>query len=253
MVSYSSGGDSSPKKVRNWNKEQRVLFRAFAPKIMEGLDKGGTNYPKSMFVPELPEEQAYFSKSTELAQQLADYRTRIGQPAYEINPETTEQFYQKGMRDPTLREWRDTTLPTIEEQYSGPGYWGSARADAVSKSLEDVNADLAAQRATLYYGDEQARRTSLESAMARDAQFGAPAIAQEAEITGSAAQYARAIAQEEVMADMQRWLMGGEVDGQKADEYNPFMALALSALGLSPFSVASSTEGSSSYGIGSSK
>lgn len=251
MVSYSSGGDSKPKKISNWSRVQKQLFRTMAPSIQQGLSEGGTNYPKSMYVKELPEEQAYFANAANWTQQLAEYRTRIGQPAFEINPETTEQFYQQGIRDPTLREWNQTTLPALKEQYAGPGYWGSARANAISTSLEDVQANLAAQRAGLIYSDEQARRDSLEAAMARDAQYGAPAIELEANITGSAAQYARAIAQEEVMADMQRWLMGGEVDGETAAEYNPFISLALSALGLSPFSVATATEGTSSYGVAS--
>ena len=48
------------------------------------------------------------------------------------------------------------------------------------------------------------------------------------------ADLSREIAQEEAMAGLQRWLMGEEVDGESAGQFNPYTQLVFQALGLAP-------------------
>lgn len=249
MVSYGEGSETNLKSQSVWNKGQKKLFKALAPQFLQGLTEGATNYPKQMFVPTTSEEQTYFDTIPQLASELGAYRANLSKPAYEINANTTEQYYQKAIRDPALKEFANTTLPTINEAYSGPGYWGSARAQAIATGIGDVEANLATQRAELYYNDELSRRSSLEAAAQREAQFGAVAIGQEADMLGTAGQYARSIAQEEVTADLQRWLMGDTVDGVRANEYNPYITLALQALGITSKAVGAVTSGGGSYGV----
>jgi len=243
MVSYSSDKSStSPKSV--WTKAQRGLFKnQIMPLIAENFGQPATAYPRSLYVATTPEEQTYLSRSTSIADAIASSRANMGRPAYEINPETTEQYYQQAIKAPTMREWEQTVEPAIREAYTGPGYYGSARADATRKAAEDMEFNLAAQRAELYYADEQSRRAALENAATRDAQFGPVAAQTEATVLGSAGEYSRMIQQEEITADLQRWLMGEEVDGQQAEQYSPWLQLAFSALGLQGVQLAGSSSG----------
>jgi len=134
-----------------------------------------------------------------------------------------------------MREWREVAEPAIREAFAGPGYWGSARAEATRKAAEDLATTLAARRAELMYGEELARRQALESAAAREAQYGVPYAAAEAELLGTAGQYARMIEEQRALADLQRWLMGETVEGVTPYQYSPFLQLALQYLGLTPY------------------
>ena len=61
--------------------------------------------------------------------------------------------------------------------------------------------------------------------------------ATEAGILGTAGGYSRMIDQEKVTADLQRWLMGEEVEGVAPTMYNPFLQLAYQLLGLEPYAL----------------
>jgi hypothetical protein len=71
-------------------------------------------------------------------------------------------------------------------------------------------------------------------------------IGEEANIMGSAGQYARMIDQEQVQGDLQRWLMGEEMGGVDPTQYSPYLTLAFEALGLSPYSYGTYGKSSSS-------
>ena len=242
-----------PEKVEMWTPEQKELFQALAPILRAGITRPAPTYPGQMHVPRTPEEEGYFQGVPELATFLGGARARLREPSYQITPEATEQFYQEAIRAPMMREWGEVVEPMIREAYAGPGYWGSARAEAQTRGAQDLATQLGAQRAGLYYQDELARRQALESAAAREATQAGPMATTEAGLLGTAGEYARMIDQEKVLADMQRWLTGEEVEGVTPTQYNPFMQLVFQALGLTPFALG--TVGKSKgfgFGIGSS-
>ena len=242
MISFGgSSSSSSPVRVSNWNKQQKDLFAALSPMLMKGLGKV-PSYPRQMYVPETEAETRYLQRAPSIASELAEARSRLKDPAYQITPETTEQYYQDAVKAPAMREWEQTVKPTIKESFAGPGYWSSARAEAEQEGAESLATELGRQRAELYYADEMARRQALTDAATRDAQFSTDMAAQEAAQLGTAGQYERGIAQEKVLADLQRWLSGETVDGVKPAQYNPFMQLVFQALGLTPFSVGQSQQ-----------
>ena len=184
-----SSSESDPTRVDVWNKAQKELFNTIWPIILKGAKGPVSAYPGKMYVPRTPEEQRYLG--------LAD-------PSSLEN----EAFYQEGIKAPAMREWSNIVEPTIKSQYAGPGYWGSARADAVTKGAEDLATNLAKARSEMTYKGIEA-----------------------------AAPYSRQIAQEQAAGDFQRWLSGETVDGQTPSQYSPFMQIALQILGLTPFAV----------------
>ena len=232
-----SKAKSRPARVGMWNPGQEEAFETLWPKIQAGLAGPVPIYPKSMYVPKTAEEQAYLEAMPRLAGEISEARGRLGQPAFQITPETTEEYYQQAVKAPMMKEWQETVEPMIREAYAGPGYWGSARAGAQAKGAETLATTLGAKRAELSYADEQARRAALESAAGREATYAGPMAETEAGMLGTAGQYSRMIDQEKVMADFQRWLMGEEVEGVAPTMYNPFLQLAYQLLGLEPYAL----------------
>jgi len=249
-ISFGGSGSKSkskPVQLPAWAPEQWGVMSPLAAAIRRGIEQPVPTYPGQMYIPRTPEESAYFQQVPSIAEQIAQARVRLGQPAYEVTPETTEQYYQQAIRAPMMKEWREIAEPAIREAYAGPGYWGSARAEAQAKGAETLATELGSKRAELYYQDELARRQALESAAGREATYALPYATGQAEMLGTAGQYARMIDQEQALAGLQRWLMGETVEGVAPTQYNPFMQLAFQLLGLSPYEYGQKTE-SKSFG-----
>lgn len=259
MVSFGtsdSSSESTPTKISTWNTQQKQLWSQLFDTAKAGMSTPTASYPNQMYVDRTPEEQAYFDAVSKMyspadldARRQAVNQVLSGKPSYEINPEATEQFYQESIKPGYMKEWEEVTLPTLKQQFVGPGYWGSARANAITEGSEDLATTLASKRAELMYQDELARRAAAESAASRQAALtgsGADtyttAATTQANALGTAGQYARTIAQEKVTADLQRWLMGEQVGGVSATQYNPFVQLALALMGLQEYVVASESE-----------
>jgi hypothetical protein len=211
-----------------------------------------------MYVDKTAEDQTYFdylnstgTARTNALNQIASGKLTAEQEA-SYSPEVTQNYYNESIRNPALREWSEITKPAISEQYAGPGYWGSARANAVTKGAGDLATNLAAERAKLAYDEQTSKRTAQEAALNR--QTTAPsAYATEAATLSSASDKSRAIEQEKMLSEYQRWLSGETVNGVSNEAYNPYLQLIFQALGLSANTIA--TEGSSfgvGFGIGSS-
>ena len=69
--------------------------------------------------------------------------------AQQITPQQTSDYFQRAIQAPSDYRWQDTDKPLLEEQYAGPGYWGSARAGAVTKAGQERSNWLGEQRAGL--------------------------------------------------------------------------------------------------------
>lgn len=68
---------------------------------------------------------------------------------------------------PTMKSWSETWKPEVEEQFSGPGYWGGARAQAVSDKAGDVADWLGTQRAQWMWDTEQSNKEIEEAKAGR--------------------------------------------------------------------------------------
>lgn len=74
-------------------------------------------------------------------------------------------LFKSAYEAPARKQWTETTRPEIEEAYSGPGYWGTARMQAVAKGAQDLADTLSSQYGQLRYGAEEANK-ALEEAKA---------------------------------------------------------------------------------------
>lgn len=255
MVSVGGGSSSEssrPQRVNVWNKQQKQIGKVLGPIIESGLGQPVPRYPGQLYVPTTEAESRYLQSVGQGAS--GDYasaseavrRALSGKVPYELGPQWAEKYFEEAIRPVAMREFRETFLPQIRESFAGPGYYGSARGLVETKGAEDLATQLAAQRASLMYGEELARRQAEESAANRAAQMASVAYPQTVEAARGAGEYERGIEQEKVAADFQRWLMGEEVEGTSPMMYNPFIQIALDFLGLRPIGIGQVTSGSSS-------
>ena len=224
------GGKTKVKPVQlpAWNSEQQVIFNRLASLV--DTSKPAPESP-DMYVPETPEEQNYLRHIKGLAYNQVMQKMLEGQPAYDVSPEASKDYYEKVIRPQYIRNLNEVVLPKVKEAYAGPGYYGSSKARAITRAAENTAQSLDEAYSKLMYNEELAKRRALENAMNRNLQ------AEQVYSTelGQAGQLARAIEQEKVASDLQKFLMGEEVNGKRSPYYHPSINLALSLLGFSPY------------------
>jgi len=87
--------------------------------------------------------------------------------AQETTPEEAAKAFAGSVEQPTLYNWQNELLPSVKEAAAGPGYWGSAKADMVRRSAEDVNTWLGGQRANWMWNTDQSNKAIQESKAGR--------------------------------------------------------------------------------------
>jgi len=244
LSGFFGGGksESTPTRLDLWTPQQQALFSQLIGGAQRGMGTAAPSYAGKMYTPTTPQEQAYFDFMGGRGGAGAGYKEAMGnilagRPAYDINPAATEKYYQESIRNPALKEFRETTAPLLAESFSGPGYWSSGRADATQKAISDLTSRLMEQHGQLVYGDEQARRIALENAIGRVPGAGQTYTGE----LGSAGQLARQIGNEEIASNLQRYLMGESVGGTYNPAYNPQVQIAMNLLGMSPYAYGTKT------------
>lgn len=132
--------------------------------------------------------------------------------------ESVNQLFKSAYEAPTMKTWSEYTKPEIQEAYSGPGYWSTARMNAVSKGAEDVADTLASQYGQLRWDTETANKALAEakagralSAIPTAIQYNEEPISQALSgLSGLSSMYGLASAgqqqqQAEIMAAMEKW------------------------------------------------
>ena len=237
---FGSGGTTGEiKQLETMTPEQKALFNS----LLGTASQGGatTSAPFQTYSDTNQYEQQYMDLASGKTPSIAHdalLRVLSGQPAYDINPEATQSYYENSIRDPMVKEFNKTTLPGLNEQFAGPGFWSSNRAGAITDAYGNLNSSLNNQYGQLQMADEQARRTALQNAMNLQAQV-APGVDQ-AQITnaGNAGVLARSIESEKIASQMARWLSGESIDGQNVQAYNPNTQLAMALMGVQPYTYA---------------
>lgn len=232
--SLFGGGGSKTKvqRVDTWNPEQKQLFRSLTPLIQQGTSGPAATAPQ-MYVPRTAEDQQFLN----YANSQAVKNMATGKVPYQVGPQWAENYFEQAVRPISDYEWENTILPAIQEQYAGSTFASTGRDESVRKSAVERGLELSRQKAELMYNEELAKRQAIENAYGR--------ISEGQKISGAAAEYSRAIETERIMDQVQRFLMGEEVNGQYNAAYNPMVAMAFNLLGLQPYSygTTSQTEG----------
>lgn len=226
LKDFFGGGKTKSKtdvqRVDWWNPEQQQMFKS----LFDQFNKQGfgpSSRAPQMWLPRTQEEENYFNMSrSQAVQNMAQ-----GIVPYEVGPEYARQYWKRGMEPIYDRAWKKDINPAIQEQYAGSTFNSTGRDTAVTEAATDFGLEKARSKQELIYGEELAKRQAIENAYGR--------IATGQQLSGEAAKYSREIGQEQLMDQLQRYLMGEEVDGQSNMAYNPMVTMAFNLLGLQPW------------------
>jgi hypothetical protein len=144
--------------------------------------------------------------------------------AFFRTPEQEAELFRTGISDPARRQFSQETVPLIREEFAGPGFFGSARAQETVRAGEDLASNLSQARSGLRQQTEDINRQGVSSL------FGFGGAQQQLE-------------QQQINADMQRFI-------EQTRLTNPEDAqLLLQMLGMS-FGTSSGSSSGFDVGIG---
>jgi hypothetical protein len=211
-----------------YNEDQTALLKKLLGQANEGLTKGSEVYTGDMSAGENPYETNFLNWDSPMAKtiQTALGNTLSGNPAYDINEQTTQDYWTKYM-DPMIAKQQRA----LNEQYA-PGIFSGGRDIAQG----EFNTGVLGEYGKLQYADETARRQALTDAANRQANTVNTAYGNEATRLKDAGALARAIQEKKITGDYQRWMSGEpNAAGVVNQSANPYRQLALSLLGTSPY------------------
>jgi hypothetical protein len=84
-----------------------------------------------------------------------------------LTPQRAEEIFQATRATPRTRFFERFERPLIEEQFAGPGFQSTARAQAVTRAGEELGRDIASEREQFLFGIEQTNRALQEARAGR--------------------------------------------------------------------------------------
>lgn len=230
MGLFDAASSTSTTSTSNkYTPDQQALLAALTQQAGQGLSRGGEIYAGDMWAGVNPYEVDFLQGSSPNQQyREAAIRSALsGAPAYEINDQSTQDYWNKYIQPQVVTQQR-----ALNEQYA-PGIFSGGRDIAQGQ----FNTGVLGEYANLAYKDEQARRQALTEAANRQANVAPSAWANNAEYESKAAALARDIEEKKLATNYQRWMSGepDPVTGIVNQAANPYRTLASALLGISPY------------------
>lgn len=182
-MSWANALFGGPSESHLWNPQQMGISSALQSILGNALGQGMVNAPQGVeayggqITPDATyNQQLAFDAAPGL---LASQRNRgiegalgsalSGNPAYQIDPATSERFYNDSVVLPAQRQFQDT-LQGIDARYGARFGRSGGQQEAFGRAATDFGTNLAGIRGDLVFQDEQARRAALENAANRQVQ-----------------------------------------------------------------------------------
>jgi len=89
---------------------------------------------------------------------LQERALNLAPDAFFRTPEQEADLFKTGIADPARRQFAQETVPLIGEQFAGPGFFGSARAQETVRAGEDLASNLTQARSGLRQQTENINR-----------------------------------------------------------------------------------------------
>lgn len=182
MSCFGGGGTESTSTTETKTPEQKEwlarLLELYGPEAGQGADI----FSGSRVAPFSTLQQGAITGAGNFADYFSTPQT-VGTPLFEetgqaiggllsgetgakpLGAQDVEDYFGRAIYDPTMKQFREDTIPGIAESFAGPGFFGSARSQEQSKAYQDVGEQLGTQRAGLEW-DVLGRNQVLEEAKA---------------------------------------------------------------------------------------
>lgn len=185
FMAFKSGKqESSSSTQTSYTPEQRKGLEQAISTYLPTLGQGQTGYGGQRLAGLTPTQEGIFGQLPNFATAFGD----LGQPsnlqpqlestagqllggelgAQPITPEQEASYFGRAIQEPRMKQFREEEAPLIREEFAGPGYWGSARANELAEAGGDVGDWLGTQRAQLGW-DVLGRNQELKEAQANRA------------------------------------------------------------------------------------
>jgi len=138
--------------------------------------------------------------------------------------ESVNALFKSAYEAPAMKQWSEVTKPAIQEAFSGPGYWSTARMNEQAEGAQDLADTLSGQYGQLRWNAETANKDLAEAAAGRALSavptaldYGNVPITQALSgLSGLSSMYNLASAQQqqqqaEITAAMQKWAEENEI------------------------------------------
>ena len=103
-------------------------------------------------------EQRY--QQQQQADPYAEVYANLDQYVSQFNPQAAQNYWQQTMKPMYEQAWSQTA-PQIESAYAGPGYYSSARANALTQAKADIGRQETGAYGNLMYNQELMQREAL--------------------------------------------------------------------------------------------
>lgn len=176
------GGSKSSSKSYTYTPEQRQWMGEVLGTYGPEIGKGEQVYPGATVAEFTPAQKAAMSGVEDYLKAFSpDNKTSMfgqtgsalkgilsGQTgASPITPEQTSAFFKRAYQDPAQYQFSEYTRPLIREEYAGPGFWGSARAKAVTKAGQEMGQWLGQKRGEVEWQAGETNRAIAEAKAGR--------------------------------------------------------------------------------------
>ncbi len=194
MGCMSSGGSKSTSTTETKTPEQRKGIKQALDLYLQELGQGADTFPGPRVTPFSTLQQGAIAGAGNFADYFSDPQT-AGTPLFsetgtaikdtlagrtgatKMGAPEIESYFTDTLYEPAMRNLREDVLPGVDESFSGPGFWGSARSHARQDAATDTRDLLAGQWADLNWNVQQQNQaideakagrtlTALPSAMA---------------------------------------------------------------------------------------
>jgi hypothetical protein len=180
MGCFSSGGSKSTST--SYTPEQKKWLGKGLETYGPALGGGEQAYPGTTVAEFTPAQKAAMSGVTDY---LKAFSPDMKMPGFEetgsalkgilsgqagatpITPQQTSAFFKSAYQEPATRYFSEYTRPLIREEYAGPGFWGSARAQAVTKAGREMGQWLGQRRGELEWQTGETNRAIQEAKAGR--------------------------------------------------------------------------------------
>jgi hypothetical protein len=96
---------------------------------------------------------------SDLQNKVFDFANNGG---FNTSQSQTNDYFKNTIKDPATKSFNESTMPAVKEAFSGPGYWGSARAKSEVKANKDLNDYLNTANANLNWNVQQANKAGAQ-------------------------------------------------------------------------------------------
>ena len=125
MASTTGPATNTSQTTNVMNKQQRSYFKPLLDVYGQTIGQNNNVYQGNRVAP--------FS---DLQNSVFDFAKQGG---FMTTPQQTGDYFGSTIKNPAEKNYAESTLPAVKEAFSGPGYWGSARAESEVKANKDLN------------------------------------------------------------------------------------------------------------------